>query len=109
MNETALVKLILHYLKMQQIFAWRNNSGAVMMGGNRYVKFGINGMADVIGIYGERFLAIEAKVGKGKQSEDQIKFQQNVESNGGIYILAYSLDDVIEGLKSHHQQNINPQ
>lgn len=46
-----------------------------------------------------RFLAIEVKGPKGKQSDEQAEFQKAVEAAGGIYCLARSLQDVIDCLE----------
>jgi len=57
------------------------------------------GVSDFIGLYkGGRFLAIEAKATKGKVSDFQRNFLAEVERQGGIAIVAYSIDEVIKGL-----------
>ena len=37
---------------------------------------------------------VEVKAGYNKQTPEQIDFQQKVEDNAGVYLLAYSEDDV---------------
>lgn len=56
------------------------------------IKYGIcnPGGADLIGLYGARFLAVETKTVRGTQSEDQIRFQRWVEIRGGVYALIRS-------------------
>lgn len=69
--------------------------------------YGTPGAADIQGIlqasrYGftaGRFLAIEVKGKGGKQSEEQEKWQAMIETHGGLYILAYSVEDVWAALK----------
>jgi len=56
------------------------------------------GKSDILGIWKGRPLAIEVKWGKNVASEDQKKFLKEFEENGGIAILAYSLDDVLTKL-----------
>lgn len=56
------------------------------------------GVSDILGIYKGKFLAIELKAPKGKPSLAQVDFLDRVRSEGGIAILAYSLEDVIKGL-----------
>lgn len=107
MNETALVKSILQYLHIQKgIFAWRNNVGAVKLEsakGDRFVRFGFSGMSDIMVVCrGGRFLAIEAKVGRNKQTFDQKVFQDMIEHVGGVYIVAYSIEDVQGALKAYN-------
>lgn len=57
-------------------------------------QYGIPGMADLSGIIRGRRLEIEVKGQKGKQAEEQINWQTQIERFGGIYILAYSIEDV---------------
>ena len=45
-----------------------------------------------------QFVRIEVKAPKGKQSEHQREFQRRLEAARGRYVLAYSLDDVIDAL-----------
>ena len=58
------------------------------------IKYGINGMADLSGIIKGIRLEIEVKGPKGKQREDQVNWQRMIEQQGGIYILAYKMEDV---------------
>lgn len=73
----------------------RINTGVYLsLDGQRHVRSAPNGTPDLLGIAYERPLAIETKARRGKHADDQIKFQRAWEKNGGIYILARSLDDV---------------
>lgn len=102
MSETRLVKEILLYLEQRRdLMCWRNNVGGQMMA-NRFVKFGHKGHADVFGILnGGRFFGVEAKIGNNKQTPDQKLFQQQIEEVGAIYILAYGVEDVVNGLPNY--------
>jgi hypothetical protein len=102
MSETLFVKEIMLYLQQRKdIMCWRNNVGAGVIG-NRFVQFGCKGHADIFAILeGGKFIAIEAKYGKGKQSKDQKTFQEQIEALGAKYILAYKLEDVIDGLPQY--------
>lgn len=42
-----------------------------------------------------KFLSVEVKFGKDRQSEDQIAFQKSVEESGAIYLLAKNWDGFI--------------
>ena len=99
LSETALLKSIMHYLALRKdVFAWRNNTGAIVTD-ERFIRYGKRGSSDIIGICANgRFLAIEAKVGKGRQSPEQMEFERLVRASGGLYVLAYSIDDVKRGL-----------
>jgi hypothetical protein len=56
------------------------------------------GISDILGVYRGTFLAIEIKAPRGHASPLQIEFLKRVKEEGGIAILAYSVDDVIRGL-----------
>lgn len=102
MSETQLVKTILQAVNYYGFF-WRNNSGAQKIdngGSKRFVRFGLPGSADIIGVHKGRFVAIEVKSQRGRQSDNQRQFQESIEKQGGVYILAYSVDDALSGLKN---------
>ena len=103
-KETHLVKACLEYLHLAGVFAWRVNSGAVVLGtgsGKRFVRFGsLNGVSDIIGIVpGGTMLAVECKVRPNKPSPAQEAFLETVREMGGKAIVAYTVEDVIEGLR----------
>lgn len=102
MKESDVQKAILDYLGYKQIFHYRNNSGAFKTNSGGFYRFGTPGSPDIIAVIHGRFIGIECKAPKGKQSENQKMFQQTLEEAGGFYILAYSIDDVEEGLKEIH-------
>ena len=60
------------------------------------IRFGVPGMADLIGIQGPqgRYIAVEVKSPTGRQSEEQKTFQTVVTSLGGLYVVARGIDDV---------------
>jgi len=76
---------------------WRANTGVAEMGKGkkkRVVRFGVVGQADLTGIAKGIRIEIESKGTGGRQSKDQKDFQAMIKAHGGIYILAYSVDDV---------------
>jgi hypothetical protein len=79
---------------------WRMNTGALPDQHGRLIRFGVPGMADIIGLLrpSGRFLAIEVKTLTGRQSDQQRAFQRMVEAAGGIYILARSVDEAVEAV-----------
>lgn len=104
-NETALKNQILDFLTQTNIIAWLTNTT-----GNYSKKTGTYyknprlraGVADILGVlpvYGT-LLAIECKVGKNKLTEKQKEFKSDIEKNTGLYILAYTLEDVIEAVSA---------
>jgi hypothetical protein len=111
-RERDIQKLILDWLAAKKIWHIRLNTGA--MGGSHngkrwFVRFGKPGMADILAVtsvvetvddytmFPKPVVAwIEVKAEKGKQSDDQKRFQEEVEREGMTYILARSLEDVTE-------------
>ena len=97
-RESTVLHDCLKLLHKKGIYSWRNNSGTLWSGGQP-VSFGYPGSADIIGLLsGGRFLAVECKSATGRQSAKQIKFQANIEANGGLYILARNVEDLEMGL-----------
>ena len=74
------------------VLAWRNNTGALRDANGRMVRFGARGSADVFVIAAGRFVGIECKHGRGRQSEDQQRWQRACEAAGGVYVLAYDVE-----------------
>jgi len=58
------------------------------------------GISDFIAVKNGDVLFIECKAPKGTQSENQIKFQADIEEHGGYYILARGYEDVEEYIES---------
>lgn len=101
-SERDVLRAVLKFLAIHPAVAWsaRMNVGAVTEGG-RHVRFGFKGCSDVIGqltyrFFG-KFLAVECK-GSGRTKPerlaDQLAFLSNVKRNGGIAIVARSVNDV---------------
>lgn len=63
-------------------------------------QFGaIKGVADILGIYNGRPLAIEVKTTRGVVSEFQKDFLIRFQAAGGISFVARSVDDVVKKLE----------
>jgi hypothetical protein len=56
----------------------------------------INGVADIIGLLppAGRFLAVECKSDRGRQSPAQKEFHAMTERSGGLYVLARGVEDL---------------
>jgi hypothetical protein len=78
--------------------AWNNPTGALKVE-DRFIRYGCPGSPDILGCIKGRFVGIEAKVGKDRQSPKQQNFAAAVRAAGGVYILARSVDDVTNTLK----------
>ena len=57
------------------------------------------GFSDLVAFYKHKIYFIEVKSPKGKQSDDQKLFQECVEGAGLTYILARSVDDVLQSIQ----------
>ena len=77
---------------------YRRNVGA-FKAGNRFVKFGVAGQADIAGCVEGRMVEIEVKAAGKKQRLEQKHWQEAIERCGGIYILASSPEQAIEELR----------
>lgn len=104
MSETALVAACMTVLHCRGCVIWRQNQGGVSAeykGRKRFIQFtrGQKGVSDIIGLLpGGRFLAVEAKVGRNKPTEDQAAFLAKVNAAGGLGIVVYSVDELIAKL-----------
>lgn len=98
--EKDIQAAILQYLRLRNVFAWRNNSGMQLIpnkgGGMRAIRIGLPGSADILGIMPDgRFLAIEVKRPGKMPTDEQRAFLGQIEANGGVAVVAHSVDDVI--------------
>lgn len=104
-REKVIENSILSWLALNNIFAFKVESVGVydQRLGIYRLKHSVHrvlGIADIIGIYKGRPLAIEVKSANGKLSQHQKEFLAKWEFNGGIAIVAKSIEDIIKGLES---------
>jgi hypothetical protein len=110
-NANSLTGAILNYIRMSGGHSERVNNYSRTVkdkfGNDKYIpSMGFKGTADIhaikqkpiIDIPGTkkifgRFIAIEVKVGKDKQSEAQKYYQECVERAGGVYLIAHDFDE----------------
>ncbi len=97
MKEKDLQNAIIQYLNLHGHFVWRNNTGAFVLesaGKKRFMRAGIKGSPDIIGIAKDgRFIGIECKSKGRKSTLEQEVFLEQIRARGGIGIVAYSLKD----------------
>lgn len=102
MLEKQIENQILDYLAYNDIFAWKiKTMGTFDQSTNKFRKPSkryMKGVADILGIYQGKPLAIEVKSKKGVLSLYQKIFLNRFKENGGTAIVARSLDDVVKGL-----------
>lgn len=82
--ETAVKHQIRDYLRSFGWFVYHNMAGL-----GSYP-----GLSDMVAVKDGFVLFIEAKAGNGRQSDNQVRFQNLIESHGGNYVLAYGYEDV---------------
>lgn len=100
-TERDVLNACLQWLAVNGYFVWRNNTGGYKIndGAGRFIRYGAKGSPDIIGMTKQgQFLGIECKAGRNKQEPEQIEFEAKIKASGGIYILAYSVDDLIKSL-----------
>jgi penicillin-binding protein-related factor A (putative recombinase) len=99
LKEKQIENSILSYLKMRNLFFWKNESvgvydvkkGIYRRKTSRHRKVGV---ADIIGVIKGRAVFIEVKSAKGKLSPSQVQFLDEAKQNGAITIVARSIEDV---------------
>ena len=111
-SEKQIQDSILQWLTVVKIFHYRQNTGAFRKDYTRkrdgvtktsFIKFGTPGASDIVCVVKGFYIAIEVKDHKGKQDPDQLEFQKALEKSGGYYILARSLEDVMNFFKVFYQ------
>ena len=92
LTEFEVKKRIIAYLKKRGIFHWSDYQpvGKPGKGHSR----GKNGVSDLLGIYKGKPLAIEVKKYNGEVSQTQFQWLKEFERQGGIAIVARSVEDV---------------
>lgn len=104
MSETEIQTAICDYLAYRKnIMFWRqNSSGSFFKGsdGSRQFrkppKYAKNGVPDIIVVKEGKFIGLEVKTPKGRISEAQKLFKEQLEAVGGKYFTVSSIDDVVE-------------
>jgi len=95
MKESEIQKSILEYLGYQKkIYFFRAGSGAIRTEQGGYFKTGKKGCPDIIVCKSGKFIGLEVKTEKGRQSENQKQAEQEIIKAGGEYYIVKSIDDV---------------
>lgn len=100
----ALTHAIIDYINGIGGRAWRNNTGTRAMNytrkngtaGRSFLRFGEKGSGDVLAVRRGVFYSIEVKTGRDKLSDDQIRWMDEINANGGVAFEARSIDAVME-------------
>lgn len=104
-READVLSAVLQALAMHPRVAWahRFNTAAGKLvrksGHSQFMRFGFPGCPDVIGqLRDGRFLACEVKRPSGQTTPEQEAFLDCVRANGGVALVARSVDDLIRAL-----------
>jgi hypothetical protein len=94
-SANGLTSCIVTYVTLKGGFASRiSNQGTYNAKLKKYIPTTAKkGLADVMGCYMGKNLNIEVKIGRDKQSEAQIKIQNEVTKAGGLYFIAHNFTD----------------
>ena len=84
--ETAIKKMVKQYLQIKGWFIF-----PLLAGLGAY-----KGISDMYAIKDGRGIWVEIKTPKGKQSEHQIRFQADIESRGGEYLVVRDVQELID-------------
>lgn len=78
--------------------AYRINNGAIYDTKRQVYRKGVQrkGVPDIIGIINGRFIGIEVKIGRDRQSADQKEVEKEINEAGGVYFIAKNYDDYLE-------------
>jgi penicillin-binding protein-related factor A (putative recombinase) len=104
LKEKAIENSILSFLKFNGIFAWKVESQGTYDAAKGIYRrkqsvHHLRGVSDIIGLLPSgRLFACEVKSEKGRLSEHQKAFLENIKLNGGIAFVARSIDDVAMNL-----------
>ena len=103
-KESEIQKVILDFLRLKGFMAWKNVSTGIAGGGKgktRFYPMGQKGLADIIALKDSTTLFVEVKREKGKLTEHQKKFLNDVRNAGALGVVARNLDDIIKVLDKY--------
>ena len=84
----GLTKCIIEWLRYSNCQGERISNTGRMVAKHWIPGSGTNGTADISAVIKGRAVKIEVKIGKDRQSDKQIAYQQSIENAGGVYIIA---------------------
>ncbi len=99
MRETLLRKSIVEYLSLSGYFAIPMNTMGVPMKNGRWRPAQVTGVPDILFWGKGKSGGIECKIAPNKPTANQLAFGEKLIAAGGIYLLAYSLNDIVDFLE----------
>lgn len=92
-KEKDVLRAITDYLTLKKIYWIRVNSGAIRTE-RSFIKLARAGTPDIVVCHKGRFVGIECKAGKNKQTTDQVHEMREIILSGGDYYVMRSIDDL---------------
>lgn len=98
MTESSLVTAICTYLDYKKVFFYRSNTTGIFDPNRgafrKFPRYCRRGVPDIVAVVKGIYIGLEVKTGRGKQSTEQRRFQEDLEEVGGRYHLVRSLEDI---------------
>ena len=94
---TGICRFLSMYENLGKLYYIRNNSGAISSdykGKIRMIRYGKSGSSDIIIFMPNRTIFVEVKTEKGKQTDNQIEFQNAITKLGYEYYIVRDLMEV---------------
>lgn len=108
--EAKIQRSVLAVLRFHGVVCWRSNTGAYAgehKGKRRFVRFGVPGMSDVIGLLGPAFgrdagrmISIEVKRPGNRPTTAQIRWLMEINEAGGFAFWATSAQTVDHAIRA---------
>lgn len=102
-RESDIQHGIIEYLELIGALVVKVNNTGIMKANGSYIPPREKGIADILCCYRGRFYAIEVKRPGGKVTPYQEAFLVSVRKAGGIPLVAYSLQEVINEFSVIHK------
>lgn len=97
-DEAVIQKSILTYLehlsRYYRIYFFRSAAGAILTDTGRYFKTGRAGTPDITCCWQGKYIGLEVKTSKGRQTPTQRQAQVEIETAGGHYYIVRGIEDV---------------
>lgn len=96
-NTNRLTNEVIHYLELKGYFCSRIQSqGQYHPTRGRWIKSKVKrGIGDIIACVDGKFLMIEIKYGKDRQSPYQKAIEKEVQKSGGDYLIVKNINDLL--------------
>jgi hypothetical protein len=105
--ERAIQRAILLWLRANGCLVAVTDAGAAYRAGAFFGDAIPAGWPDITGLLPNgRFIGVEVKAPKGRQSDVQQHIEREVRKRDGIYVLARSVDDVQRAVEEAHARDL---